>query len=222
MKRCSRAGLSKNPVDRIEQVFGHAVRKLDCVFRARFAVQWIARNEHREQAQRAAKFDVGKGVADHATAPSLDLRKLPLRLMKHARLRLATIALLPVMRTEIKRIHMRAARGQFPLEIAVNFGDCFRRVFAQRNAALVGNHDYAQPGAIEPGNGQGRTGQQHKTLPGRDVFALRQLLVDDAIAIQKCCMKANTRERRNILCRGIPRGTIRGSEHPVIITRAES
>lgn len=56
---------------------------------------------------------------------------------------------------------------------------------AERDAALVGNHEDAQASARKSGNGFNCTGQKMKMLPILDIPAFRQLTVNHSVAVKE-------------------------------------
>ena len=64
-----------------------------------------------------------------------------------------------------KRVDVRAVAAESALEGGVDRLDIGGGVEAKRDAALVGDHDDAQAGVIEAGNGFGDAGEDVKVRP---------------------------------------------------------
>ncbi len=64
----------------------------------------------------------------------------------------------------------------------VNIGGC---VEAERDAALVGDHDDTQSCLIEAGDGLGDAGENVEGGRGRDIVAFGHLLVQDTVAVEE-------------------------------------
>ena len=69
--------------------------------------------------------------------------------MKEAGQGFAAVALFFIVGAEVEAIHFGVKRGEGLLEILVNFLDGFGGVFAQGDAALVGDDQDTEAGLIE-------------------------------------------------------------------------
>src|SRR5579863_9359995 len=71
------------------------------------------------------------------------------------------------------------------LQLGMQRVDVSRRVIAERDAALVGNDDDTNAGAVEGGDCGLDAGQNMEVAPAADVGALGRLAVDDAVTVEK-------------------------------------
>ncbi len=74
---------------------------------------------------------------------------------------------------------------QMTLHVAVNRFNWASVTSAQRDAALIRDHDHGHAGTIHTGNRIDCSRQPFKLRPVADISALGQLTVQNAIAIQK-------------------------------------
>ena len=63
--------------------------------------------------------------------------------------------------------------------------DIVNGVEAERDAALVGDHDYTQSRLIEAGNCVRNAGEDAKGGWGRDILAFGHLFVQDSVAVEE-------------------------------------
>ena len=106
-------------------------------------------------------------------------------LHKHPRQRLAAVALILVVGTNVESVDVRAMAAQQLLKVVLDPLHIGRRIESQRDSALIRNHDDPQPGSIQARNGFGRSSQQAKLSPRGYVAPLRHLLVQHPIPVEK-------------------------------------
>ena len=113
------------------------------------------------------------------------MRKLSLGLFKKAGQRLPAVALALIVRAEVEAIHMSAVALKFLLKRGVDSVHVGRRIQAQGNSALVGNHHHSQSGAVETGDSLGHARQEIKLPPRRNEAPFRHLFIQDSVAIKE-------------------------------------
>ena len=141
--------------------------------------------EERPHAEATSELDVGEGVADHEACGGVNFGEVGAGLTEEAGERLAAVALELVVGAEVEGINVRIVRSERTLEFGVDLADIVLGVEAESNAALVRDHNDTQPRAVEAMNGFDDSRQWIELAPTRDEATLRQLAVEDAVAIQK-------------------------------------
>lgn len=136
-------------------------------------------------AEAAAEFDVGVRVAHHDAGGCGDLRELRYRLLEEAGQGLAAVALVLVVRADEKSVYMSAGAGEVLLEIGVDGVDIGEGVEAAGDAALVGDDQDEEAGAVEAGDGFCNAGQGMEFGGSADVGALGHLFVEDSVAVEE-------------------------------------
>lgn len=96
-----------------------------------------------------AELDVRERVADHEAGGGLDVGEVGERLLVEAGTGLAAVAFVLIVRTEVKGVDVRAGCREGALQFSVDGVDVGGSVEAECDAALVGDDDDAQPGAVE-------------------------------------------------------------------------
>lgn len=152
---------------------------------AGFPVGRIAFEEDGEHAKAVAELDVGERVADHCAGFGGDGGDSRNRLMEEAGQGLAAVALVVVVGAEEEAVQVRAGLPELALQVLVDGQDVRSRVETKGDAALVGNDDDAEAGAVEASDGLRYAGEQLEIVPGGDVATFRQLAVEDAIAVEE-------------------------------------
>ena len=155
------------------------------MLRTRLSPFRIAFDKNRSHAHPAPELDIRKRVADHHALLWANFAEFPLRLLKHARQRFAAVALLLVVRTKVERIDMRAMSIQDLLQLTVDRFNISNRVFPERNASLIRDHNHPHSRAVQSCDRFCHARQQAELLPCCNVTSLRHLFVHNAIAVQK-------------------------------------
>ena len=172
-------------VDGFAQRVGAEAGEFDSPLGAWFAMFRVAREEDGAKAEVGAEVDVGERVAEDEAGGRFDAGEVGLGLVEHAGERLAAVALVFVVGADVEGIDVRAGFGEGLLQVGV---DCSYRsggVFAEGDAALVGDDEDAEAGAVEAGDGVGDAGEQGESIPTGDVFALGELAVDDSVTVEE-------------------------------------
>ena len=136
-------------------------------------------------AEAAAEFYVGVRVAHHDAGGCGDLRELRYRLLEEAGQGLAAVALALVVRADEKSVYMSAEAGEVLLEGGVDGVDVGEGVEAAGDAALVGDDQDEQTGAVEAGDGFSDAGEGMEFGGSADVAALGHLLVEYSVAVKE-------------------------------------
>ncbi len=89
------------------------------------------------------------------------------------------------MRAEVKAVNVRAFSFQQLLQFGVDRQDILLGINAESDAALVGDHDDAEPVAVEQGDSFDGAGQELELVPAGDVLAFGHLAVDHAVTVEE-------------------------------------
>lgn len=159
--------------------------QLLCMFHARFLVVGIAFDKDGTHAKVVRKLHIGERVANHDAGGCFNIGKIGARLLKQTSLRLAAVALLLLVWTDVVSIQMRALRSEILIKRRVDAADVVRGVQTEGDTTLVREDDHSQPGPVELADCLRDAGKNVKLAPGGDVAPLRKLLIQNAIAVQK-------------------------------------
>lgn len=149
----------------------------------------VALDEYGHHAQAASELDVGERVADHDTGSGVDLREVLLCLFVQPRQGLAALALILIVRTEVEGVYVCTMRPEQVVKASVEGFHVRGCVETKSDAALVGDDDNLQSGAIESREGPGYSGQDVEISPGGYVASLRHFLVQNAVTIEENCVQ---------------------------------
>jgi len=111
----------------------------------------MACNENGFHSQISTKLNVGEGITDDQAGIRRDPWKIYLGLFKEAGEWFTAVALLFVVRAKVEGVDVRPVFCEHLIQLRMDRSDVFRAVKAQRNAALVGDYDYAQAGLVQFG-----------------------------------------------------------------------
>jgi len=90
-----------------------------------------------------------------------------------------------VVGADVEGVDGGAVGGEELGEVGVEAADGGEGVFAQGDAALVGDDQHAEPSEVEAGDGLGNAGQEGEAVEAGDIFALGELAIDDSVAVEK-------------------------------------
>lgn len=145
----------------------------------------MAFDEDGQHAESAAKLYVRPGISDHDAGLRGNLREVGLRLLEEAWERLAAATFVLVVGTKIEGIDVRSLRFQVALECGVDGGHVGGAVESQGDAALIGDDDDSQSGAVELADRFLHAGQWLKFARRSYVAAFGHFLIQDAVAIKE-------------------------------------
>ena len=112
----------------------------------------IAVDEDGEHAEAAAELDVGPGVADDDAGCRVDVGEIGLGLLEEAGKRFAAVAPILVVRAKVEGVDVSVVDCQFLLKRGMDAEDIRGGMETEGDAALIGNDDDAEAGAVEAGD----------------------------------------------------------------------
>lgn len=152
---------------------------------AGFLSRWVAVDEDGEHAEPTAEFNVGEGIAYDDAGFGCNGRKLGNGLMEESRERLAAIAFLLVVGAEVEAVEMRTGLAQDQLQVRGDGLNVCDGVEAEGDAALIGDDDDAEAGAVELCDCLGHAGEQMEFIPRSHVLSFGKLFVEDSVTIEE-------------------------------------
>ena len=169
----------------MQQRSGDSVSKARGCLCSCFPPIWLSLNKDGSHTQPTAGLNVGKRITDHDAIIRIDLGEIFPGLLKEPSVRLTAITFSLVMGAVVDGIQPGALTRQVAPHLAVNELQLLNGNPAQRNTALIANHDHSQTSAIHAGNRLDSSREPLELRPVAHISALGQLAVQHSIAIEK-------------------------------------
>lgn len=145
----------------------------------------VAIDEDRGDAERAGRLDVRDRVADEQAVARVRVREVAKSLLEETSFRLAAVALVLVVWTDVESVDARAVHGEVLLQAGVESVDIGSGIEAKSDATLIGDDENAASGAVESSDSGYDAGEQVEFLPVADVGAFGRLAIEHAVAVEE-------------------------------------